>query len=80
MYATTLWLSFGSSAHNAAPAAWKHDISTFEDLMLHPNKMLFSSYLLRPTVHDHDYGEQPLHGSSALHDSIKKKGVNELFI
>ena len=68
----------GNLHHNAAPAAWKRANSTFEDLMLHPNKMLFSSYLLRPTVHDHEYGEQPLHGSPALHNSIKKKGVNEL--
>ena len=68
----------GNPHHNAAPAAWWRDNYTFETWCSIP-KNAISSYLLRPTVHDHDYGEQPLHGSSALHDSIKKKGVNELF-
>ena len=62
----------GNLHNNAAPAAWKRANYTVKDLMLLPN-MLFPVNRLRPTVHDYDYGEQPLHRSTALQDIIKTK-------
>ena len=73
-YATTLCLLLGPLLHNTAPAGWKHDSSTFEDMILLSLDSYFSSYQYPPTIH----GIMPTvrrsqHGSSALQTQHQKK-------
>ena len=74
-YATTLCLLLGPLPHNTAPAGWKHDDFTFEDMMLLSLDSYFSSYQYPPTIHGimPTVGSRSQHGSSAFAKRASKR-------